>query len=96
MLLWKAPGEAQGQILWSLWGVEKHQGNSGHWRNLDAIPGGDCFTEMTRWKELISSRVASGVPPIRGQTILLAAELILESGASALSGVPVAQTEFFP
>ena len=64
---------------------------------LDATPGGDCFTEMTCWKELISSRVASGVPPIHVQTILLAAELpILESGASAFSGVPVAQMEFLP
>lgn len=65
--------------------------------DLDATPGGDCFTEMTCWKELISTRVASGVPPICKQTILLAAELlILESGASALSGVPMAQTEFLP
>lgn len=32
---------------------------------LDATPRGHSFTEMTCWKELISSRVATGVPPIQ-------------------------------
>ena len=52
----KAPGEAQRQILWGLFGVEEHQGNLGHsgiWE-LDATPGGDCLAEMTCREELIS------------------------------------------
>ena len=99
MLLWKAPEEAQGQILWSLWGVEKHQGNSGHWRNW--MPHLEVIVSL-KWlvgKSWFLAEWPLGSHPYKRvvQTILLAPELlILESGASALSGVPVAQMEFLP